>query len=103
MNSDDETTKRYRVFWEKFCTEKYPLILEKARYVTGGNEDHAYDIAQTVVYRLLKYAPVGVGNIEGYVFTAAQNAWRDSLRAVKDLNQPDPEGKDEPPQPPPTL
>jgi DNA-directed RNA polymerase specialized sigma24 family protein len=96
MSSDDETKRRYRVFWEKFCTERYPRILEMARYVTG-NEDHAHDIAQTVVERLLRYLPQPA-NVEGYVYTMAQNAWKDSLRAVNSLNQPKPEGN-EPSQP----
>lgn len=100
MSNDDETKRRYRVFWEKYCTERYPTILERARYVTAGNEDHARDIAQTVVERLLRYLPepAGIENIEGYVYRTAQNAWKDSLRAVNDLNQPNPEGK-EPSQP----
>jgi DNA-directed RNA polymerase specialized sigma24 family protein len=97
MSSDDETKRRYRVFWEKFCTERYPTILEKARYLTAGNEDHARDIAQTVVERLLRYLPQPL-NVEGYVYTMAQNAWKDSLRAVNKLNQPNPEGN-EPSQP----
>lgn len=92
MSSDDETKRRYRAFWEKFCTERYSLILEKARYVTG-NEDHAHDIAQTVVERLLRYLPQPA-NIEGYVYTMTQNAWKDSLRAVNKLSQPDPEGNE---------
>lgn len=101
MKRNDDTNQSYRAFWEKFCTEKYPTILEMARYLTGGDEDRALDIAQTVVFRLLKYAPrpAGVANIEGYVFRAAQNAFKDSLRAVNDLNQPAPEEKNEPSQP----
>ena len=100
MSRNDDEKPAYRQFWEKFCTEKYPTILEMARYLTAGNEDRALDIAQTVIYRLLKYAPqpAGVANIEGYVFRTAQNAWRDSVRAVKDLDQPELDWK-EPSQP----
>lgn len=101
MSRNDDEKLRYRQFWEKFCMEKYPTILEMARYLTGGNEDQAFDIAQTVVFRLLKYAPqpAGVANVEGYVFRTAQNAFKDSLRAVNSLNQPAPEEKSELPQP----
>lgn len=92
---------RYRRFWDKVCTEKYPAILNMARYLTAGNEDRARDLAQTVVWRILHYCPppATVTNVPGYLFRITKNAWRDSLQAVNELSLTELEKNSSMPQP----
>lgn len=92
---------RYRSFWDRVCTEKYPTILNMARYLTGGNEDRARDLAQTVVWRLLHYCPppATVLNVPAYLFRTTRNAWKDSLQAVNELSLTELEKNSSVPQP----
>jgi DNA-directed RNA polymerase specialized sigma24 family protein len=82
--------KRHRRFWRRITTQKYDKILEIARRFTKDLSD-AYDLAQSVVLRLLKYCPkpVAITNFDGYIYATTKNAWVDTQRSQKEINLSD--------------
>jgi len=78
--------RRNRRFWERVTTCRNEKILEIARRFTNINE--ARDLAQTVIFRLLKYCPkpVRIINLDAYIFASTKNAWLDSQRPKKEIS-----------------
>jgi DNA-directed RNA polymerase specialized sigma24 family protein len=70
---------RHRRFWKRVVANRYERILEIARRFTRDVSD-AQDLAQTVILRLLQYAPkpVRIINIDAYIFTSTKHAFLDS-------------------------
>jgi DNA-directed RNA polymerase specialized sigma24 family protein len=86
--SGKKKQRRNRRFWKKVTAERHEKILEIARRFTKDIND-AYDLAQTVVLRLLTYCPkpIRVINLDAYIFTSTRNAWLDSKRRPqKEIN-----------------
>ena len=73
--------RRYRRFWKRVVANRYEKIFEIARRFTRNISD-AQDLAQTVILRLLQYAPkpVRIINIDAYIFTSTKHAFLDSQR-----------------------
>lgn len=72
---------RDRRFWKRVVANRYEKILEIARRFTRNISD-AQDLAQTVILRLLQYAPkpARIINIDAYIFTSTKHAFLDSQR-----------------------
>jgi DNA-directed RNA polymerase specialized sigma24 family protein len=89
--------RRYRRFWQRVTEEKFAKILELARHFAKDQSD-AFDLAQTVVLRLLKYcpSPVSISNLDGYMFETTKNAWIDSARPTPDVSLTELEEKNSP-------
>lgn len=78
--------RRNRTFWERVTTCRYERILKIAGRFTNINE--AEDLAQSVIFRLLKYCPkpIRIINLDAYIFASTKNAWLDSQRQKKEIN-----------------
>ena len=78
--------RRYRRFWQRVTSNKYDRILEIARCFTRNITD-AQDLAQTVVFRLLKYCPkpIRIINLDSYIFISTRHAWLDSQPSHKEI------------------
>ena len=79
--------RRNRRFWERIIVEKYNEILAIARSFTNDIST-AYDLAQTVILRLLKYspAPASIASFDAYIFTSTRNAWIDSQGPRREIS-----------------
>jgi DNA-directed RNA polymerase specialized sigma24 family protein len=79
--------RRNRRFWRQVIENRYTRIFEFARRFTKNISD-ANDLAQTVVWRLLKYSPkpVRVVNLDAYIWASTRNAALDLRKAQKEIN-----------------
>ena len=79
--------RRYRRFWRQVTAERYDKILGFARRFTKDITD-AHDLAQTVVWRLLKYCPnpVRVIDVDAYIWTSTKHLALDLRRAQKEIS-----------------
>jgi DNA-directed RNA polymerase specialized sigma24 family protein len=78
--------RRYRRFWRQVIAERYENILGFARRLTKDISD-AHDLAQTVVWRLLKYCPnpVRVCNLDAYIWASTKHVASDLRHAQKEI------------------
>ena len=88
---------RHRKYWRSIIAKRYERILVVARHFTRNHSD-AWDLAQTVVLRLLKYCPrpVRIINLDAYIFTSVRNAWLDSQRPNEEISFADLKSTDPP-------
>lgn len=79
--------RRYRRFWRQVTAERYEKILGFARSFTKNITD-AHDLAQTVVWRLLKYCPnpVRVINVDAYIWASTRHLAMDLRRAQREIS-----------------
>ena len=78
--------RRSRRFWREVTASRYEKILDFARRFTKNISD-AHDLAQTVVWRLLKYCPpVRVIHLDAYIWVSTRNAALDLRRANKEIS-----------------
>lgn len=73
--------RRNRIFWDRYVVEVYPSLLSVALVLQNNDVSKAQDLVQTVIARILNYAPdKNKENPLNYLKRALKNAWHDAHR-----------------------